>query len=135
MRGGGQLQTFGDEEELQTEQRTGQQPPTPGVADLIPAALPAQQQTHQQRGNPRTPSRLHHWRDVRRGPLDHHLLHAPDQAQADHHLQGKPIGIAPIDTHRNTSNTHNMAAIHWSKICVGDYQSLGQKKPSEKDFV
>jgi hypothetical protein len=28
-----------------------------------------------------------------------------------------------------------MAAIHWSKICVGDYQSLGQKKPSEKDFV
>ncbi|WP_282413489.1 hypothetical protein, partial [Pseudomonas sp. PS01299] len=28
-----------------------------------------------------------------------------------------------------------MAAVHWSKICVGDYQSLGQKKPSEKDFV
>jgi hypothetical protein len=28
-----------------------------------------------------------------------------------------------------------MAAIRWSKICVGDYQSVRQKKPSEKDFV
>jgi hypothetical protein len=60
---------------------------------LIPTALPAHQQAHQQRGNPRAPGRLHHRRDVRRGPLDHHLLHAPDQAQADHHLQGKPSAL------------------------------------------
>lgn len=109
LRGGGQLQTFGNEQKFQTKQRTGQQAAAPGAADLIPTALPADQQTDQQRRNPRAPRRLHHRRDVRCRPLDQDLLHTPDQAQADHHLQGKTVGIAPLGTHRNTSNTHNMA--------------------------
>ena len=77
----GQLQAFGDKEELQPEQRTGQQAAAPGAAYLIPAALPADQQSDQQRRNPRAPRRLHHRRDVRCSPLDHHLLHTPDQAR------------------------------------------------------
>jgi hypothetical protein len=77
---------------------------------------------------------LHDWRDVGRRPFDHHLLHTPDQAQTDHHLQGKTVGIAPLDTHRNTSNTHNMAGHPMVKNNAGDYQSVRGKKPSGKDI-
>ncbi|AHZ68971.1 hypothetical protein OU5_1892 [Pseudomonas mandelii JR-1] len=109
MRCRGQLQTFGNEKELQTKQRTGQQATAPGAADLVPATLPADQQSYKQRGNTRPPRRLHDRSDVGRRPFDHHLLHAPDQAQPDHHLQGKPIGATPAGAHRNTSTTTNMA--------------------------
>jgi hypothetical protein len=77
---------------------------------------------------------LHDWRDVGRRPFDHHLLHTPDQAQTDHHLQSKTVGIAPLYTHRNTSNTHNMAGHPMVKNSARDYQSVRGKKPSGKDI-
>ncbi|MNE38094.1 hypothetical protein D3C80_1319780 [compost metagenome] len=47
MRRRGQLQAFGDEQELEAKQATGQQTAAPGAADLVPTALPADQQAHQ----------------------------------------------------------------------------------------
>ncbi|MCY1365716.1 hypothetical protein D9M69_525760 [compost metagenome] len=111
----GQLQTFGNEEELQAEQGSGQQTAAPGRIHLVPAALPADQQPDQQRRHTGTSGRLHHRRDIGRRPLDHHLLHAPDQAQPDHHLQGKPVGAAPGGAHRNTSKTLSMAKTRQKK--------------------
>jgi hypothetical protein len=52
---------------------------------------------------------LHDRRDVGRSPLDHYLLNTPDQAQPQHHLQGKSIGAAPGGAHLETSTSQNMA--------------------------
>ncbi|MNL27157.1 hypothetical protein D3C87_1487280 [compost metagenome] len=110
VRGRGQLQAFGNEEKLQAKQGAGQQPAAPRSTDLIPAALPADHQTHEQRGHARAPGRLHDRRNVGRRPFDHHLLDAPDQAQTQHHLQGKTIGATPGGAHLRTLTTAwNMA--------------------------
>ncbi|MNP67832.1 hypothetical protein D3C76_1637080 [compost metagenome] len=80
MRGGGQLQAFGNEQKFQAKQRAGQQAAAPGATNLVPATLPADQQPYEQRGQARAPCCLHNRRNVRRRPFDHHLLDAPDQA-------------------------------------------------------
>jgi hypothetical protein len=64
------------------------------------------------------------------------LLHAPDQAEADHHLQGKTVDIAPLDTHRDTLNTHDMAGYPMiRKQCRGLSISQTEKAVWKRHFV
>ena len=125
----GQLQAFGDEEELQTKQRTGQQAAAPRGADLIPAAFPADQQSYEQCGNARPPHRLHD-RCVRcRAPptLMITCCTPHDQAQPDHHLQGKSVGATPAGAHRDTS--HN--TIHGRNSASRQKPGTGAKRMLE----
>ena len=80
MRSAGQLQAFGYKEELQTKEATGQHAATPRGGHLVPATLPADQQTHQQRRYTGAQRGLHDGRDVGCCNFDDDLLHAPDQA-------------------------------------------------------
>ncbi|MNZ33972.1 hypothetical protein D3C78_513420 [compost metagenome] len=99
----GQLQPLGNEQELQAEQPARHHPGTPGAADLLPAPAPAQHQAHQHGGDAVAQRRLHHRRDIDGGSLDQHLLATPDQAQPQHHLQGKGIGVLADRAHRRAS--------------------------------
>ncbi|MNN37541.1 hypothetical protein D3C81_1514940 [compost metagenome] len=98
-----QLQPLGDEQELQAKQTAGQQPATPGAPHLPPATAPADHQTDQHGRKAVAQCSLHHRRNINRRRLDQYLLATPDQAQPQHDLKGKGIGVLAGRTHERPS--------------------------------
>ena len=89
-----------DQDELEREEKTGADSGGERAIAAKKRNARARSEKEQNRRHDRAQRRLHDVRNIRRDPLDRHLLEAPERGQKQHDRNRCCVERAPLLTHR-----------------------------------